>query len=93
MRTHIDEHLDALPFMTRDFLSVLDACDLADLSIELVNKIYAVLGSLEFKGIAFTDYASVDSGDESDLYKTADFFETLYLTNQVAFSGLPAMVY
>jgi len=89
---HLRKHRDHIDFMSDDFFDVVEAYVGKDVPPLVTNKVYAALGTLEFKGIEFSDYSGDINIDKGNRY-TVDFFETLYLEHHMYASGLPSMVY
>lgn len=90
---HIRAHAEMLPYLDVAYLDKIATEDRENISTLTINKLYALLGALEFKGSPLSSYKELD-GDTGggDIY-TVDFFKNLYLDKEVHSSGLPGMVY
>ena len=89
------EHREHLSYLDDHFFDHIEAQNSADLPPIVCNKMYAALGSLRFKDIHFSDFEALEpeaAMSLSDLYNT-EFFQRLYLDNQIYASGLAGMLY
>lgn len=98
LERHLEEILDHLyinktfiPFCTDKFIEKQRQYIGKDLPVLSTNKLYALLGTLEFKGIRFGEQHEQESSND-EIY-TTDFFQHMYVDNQVLCSGLAAMNY
>ncbi|MBX2880562.1 MAG: hypothetical protein KTR32_11545 [Granulosicoccus sp.] len=89
---HLKYWQSELPFLTHDFIIQVEQLVGKEIPVLMINKIYAALGTLEFKGKRLHGYENYENDDTSSIYNQ-DFFEGLYLERQVYTSGLPGMVY
>lgn len=91
---HITTYSDDIPFLRTGYLDEIKRVNRDNIPVLVVNKLYALLGSLELKGIPLTDYTEVDHETEmsSDVY-SVDFFQQVYLDGALHTSGLAGMVY
>jgi len=89
---HLREHSASIEFVSDAFFDMALDYVGQELPPLVTNKLFALLGTLEFKGISFRTIEGSTTLGGGGRY-TIDFFENLYLQHQLYASGLGSMVY
>lgn len=92
--SHIRCNLHRLPFLRAEYLNEIENIDRDNITTLVINKLYGILGALEFKGYPLPNPVEIDDGTEgfSDVYNE-DFFQQMYLDGALHTSGLAGMVF
>lgn len=92
--SHIHTHGYHLKFYRPDYLDSIIGMNPTALPEPIVNKLYAILGTLEMSGYPLTDHAQIagQNNTAADLY-TTDLFQQMYFDGALHASGLSGMVY
>lgn len=89
---HLKKYLLDIPFVDHRFIEKIHETHQGEITTQVVHKIYAALGALEFRGIRFSEFTSIEESTDSVIYST-DLFKSMYLDSEVYASGLAPMVY